>query len=172
VARSEWGVYTQRFTERPSRFRSSMTPRQLLGVALNQQVCTGRSAKTSVREGCAAEKWAARQPCCGNILGKLDLWCATEIQSRCAVLSRAPAFPLYQNRIKTLSETTIGVVARAKSRFPRLLERLRKRETEWTDWEETSRAQGRCATRLRYAPTCAAPLSLEHCENTPRVCCA
>jgi len=49
---------------------------------------------------------------------------------------------LYQNRIKTLSETTVGVVRRAKSRFPRLLERLRKRETEWTVWNRTSRAQG------------------------------
>src|SRR5262245_45417216 len=55
-----------------------------------------------------------------------------------------PAFQLYQNRIKTLSETAIGVVRRAKSRFPRLLERLRKRETEWTVWKGTSRAQGRC----------------------------
>ena len=54
----------------------------------------------------------------------------------------APAFPLYQNRIRTLSETAIGVVRRAKSRFPRLLERLRKHETEWTVWKRTSRAQG------------------------------
>ena len=53
--------------------------------------------------------------------------------------------------IKTVSETRIRVVCRAKSRFPRLLERLRKRETEWTDWKEASRAQGRCAMRPRYA---------------------
>jgi len=71
-------------------------------------------------------------------------------------MGRPPASALYQNRIKTLSETAIGVVCRAKSRFPRLLERLRKRETEWTVWNGTSRAQGRCATRLRYAPTDAA----------------
>jgi hypothetical protein len=51
----------------------------------------------------------------------------------------------YQNRIKSLSETTIGVVRRAKSRFPRLLERLKKRETEWTVWKGVSRAQGRRA---------------------------
>jgi hypothetical protein len=38
----------------------------------------------------------------------------------------APASQLYQNRIKTLSKTAIGVVRRAKSRFPWLLERLRK----------------------------------------------
>ena len=29
-----------------------------------------------------------------------------------------------------------------------LLERLRKRETEWKAWKGASRAQGRCATRL------------------------
>ena len=31
--------------------------------------------------------------------------------------------------------------------------KLRKRETGSMVWKETSRAQGRCATRLRYAPT-------------------
>src|SRR6185437_13421299 len=60
------------------------------------------------------------------------------------------------------SETRVRVVCRAKSRFPRLLERLRKRETEWSDWKEASRAQGRCATRLRYAPTSEALLILNH----------
>lgn len=78
---------------------------------------------------------------------------ATEIQSRCASSRRAPAFPLYQNRIKTLSETSIRVVCRAKSRFPRLLERLRKRETEWTDWKVVSRAQAGAQVAL---PGCAA----------------
>jgi hypothetical protein len=46
--------------------------------------------------------------------------------------------------IKTLSETAIWIVGRAKSRFPRLSEGLRTRGTEWTAWTETSRAQGRC----------------------------
>ena len=73
-----------------------------------------------------------------------------------------PAFRPYQNCIKRPSETGIGVVRRAKSRFPRLLERLRKRETEWTVWKGTSRAQGRCATRLRYAPTDDSSLILNH----------
>jgi len=41
-----------------------------------------------------------------------------------------PAFLPYQNRIKNPSERAFGVVRRAKSRFPRLLERLKKRETE------------------------------------------
>lgn len=49
----------------------------------------------------------------------------------------------YQNRTKTLSETVIEVVRRAKSRFPKLLESLRKRTTEWNFWKEISRAQGR-----------------------------
>jgi hypothetical protein len=62
-----------------------------------------------------------------------------------------PALRPYQNRIKTLSERAIGVVRRAKSRFPRLLERLRKREMEWKVWKETSRAQGRGVTRAQTA---------------------
>jgi hypothetical protein len=61
------------------------------------------------------------------------------------VRRRAPASQLYQNPIKTLSEAAIGVVRRAKSRFPRLLERLRKCETEWTVWKGASRAQGSCS---------------------------
>lgn len=40
-------------------------------------------------------------------------------------------------------KTSVRVVCRARSRFPRFLERLRKPETEWTDWKEASRAQGR-----------------------------
>ena len=51
---------------------------------------------------------------------------ATESESRCA----PPGRHLLFDCIKTLSETAIGVVRRAKSRFPRLLERLRKRETD------------------------------------------
>jgi hypothetical protein len=74
----------------------------------------------------------------------------------------APAFTAYQNRIKSLSNMTIGVVRRAKSRFPRLLERLKKLETEWKVWKEASRAQGRCATRLRYAPTFAGLFILKY----------
>ena len=38
---------------------------------------------------------------------------------------------------------------------PRLLERLRKRETEWTDWKEASRAQGRCAILCGTCQRCA-----------------
>src|SRR5215469_1602153 len=73
----------------------------------------------------------------------------THLNSRADMLAcgRAPAYQLYQNRIKTLSETAIGVVRQAKSRFPRLLERLRKRDTEWTVWKGTSRTKGRCARR-------------------------
>jgi hypothetical protein len=61
-------------------------------------------------------------------------------------LEETTCFGTVLTGIKTLSETTIGVIRRAKSRFPKLLERLRKRETEWTVWKGTSRAQGRCAT--------------------------
>jgi hypothetical protein len=62
----------------------------------------------------------------------------------------------YQNRLTTLAETVIGVVPRAKSRFPRLLEKLRRRETEWTVWQGTPRAQGGCghdcSRETRQAP--------------------
>lgn len=58
-------------------------------------------------------------------------------------IGRANAFPLYQNHMKTLSETSDGAIRRAKSRFPRLLERLRKRETVRTVWQGTLGAQGR-----------------------------
>jgi len=74
-------------------------------------------------------------------------------RSRCAQLGSSPAFPPYQNRIKTPSVAALWVVRRAKSRFPKLLERQRKPEKEWITWKGISRAQGRCATRLRYAPT-------------------
>jgi hypothetical protein len=60
----------------------------------------------------------------------------------------------YQNPI----ETAIGVVRRAKSRFPRLLERLRKRETEWTVWKGTSRAQGRRPMHTRGTQNCSADI--------------
>jgi hypothetical protein len=55
-------------------------------------------------------------------------------------------------RIKTVSKahlkTTIGVVRRPKSRFPRLLERLKKRETEWSLQKGVPRFRGRCATGI------------------------
>ena len=54
--------------------------------------------------------------------------------TRWAEASR-PAFSPYQNRIKNLSETSAEFVRRAKSRFPRLLERLRNDETEWSFWK-------------------------------------
>src|SRR5579864_9657010 len=54
-----------------------------------------------------------------------------------------PVFRPYQNRIKSPSETTIGVVRRAKSRFPQVIGKTEK--TEWTGWKGTSRAQGRRA---------------------------
>lgn len=46
----------------------------------------------------------------------------------------------------------LGVLRRAKSRFPRLLERLRKRETEWKVWKGISRAQGRSSIKLHSLP--------------------
>jgi hypothetical protein len=41
----------------------------------------------------------------------------------------------------------------SESRFPKLLNVKENRKKEWKDWKSGSRAQGRCATRLRYAPT-------------------
>jgi hypothetical protein len=80
---------------------------------------------------------------------------------------RAPASFLYQNRIKILSETAIAVICRAKSRFPKPMKRLKNSETEWKPWKGRRRAQGRCATRLRYAPTFAGPFILDHRSRHP-----
>ena len=74
----------------------------------------------------------------------------------------APALRLSQNCSKTSSVEATWVDCRAKSRFPKLLERLKKDETDWSNWKGLSRAQGRCATRLRYAPTIPALLILKH----------
>src|ERR1700691_883856 len=41
----------------------------------------------------------------------------------------------------------------AKSRFPDLLETLVVRSNRWSGWSRVACAQGRRATRLRYAPT-------------------
>ena len=41
----------------------------------------------------------------------------------------------------------------SESRFPKLLKVQENRKKLWKDWKSGSRAQGRCATGLRYAPT-------------------
>jgi len=41
----------------------------------------------------------------------------------------------------------------SESRFPKLLKTLKVDETDWGRWKGSVFAQGRCATRLRYAPT-------------------
>jgi len=50
----------------------------------------------------------------------------------------------------------------AKSRFPDLLETLVVRRKGWSGWSRGLCAQGRRATRLRYAPTWSALLILKH----------
>jgi hypothetical protein len=40
------------------------------------------------------------------------------------------------------SERAVRVVRLVKSRLPRLLERRKKRETEWMVWKEVSHAEG------------------------------
>src|SRR5579864_3582333 len=41
----------------------------------------------------------------------------------------------------------------SESRFPKLLKVKENRKRKWKEWNSRPRAQGRCATRLRYAPT-------------------
>ena len=53
----------------------------------------------------------------------------------------------------------------SESRFPKLLKVKENRKKRWKDWKSGSRAQGRCATRLRYAPTFCALLTLNHFLN-------
>ena len=52
----------------------------------------------------------------------------------------------------------------SESRFPKLLKVKENRKKKWKEWKSEAGAQGRCATRLRYAPTFYAfdskPLSL------------
>ena len=78
----------------------------------------------------------------------------------------APAFRLYQNLIKNSSESAIGVGRRAKSRFPKLLERMRKRETEWTVWKVTSALKARAP---RLLPINALAIENPHGRSSRRV---
>jgi hypothetical protein len=57
-----------------------------------------------------------------RVVDRLGLSCATEIQSRSSLLGRAPAFPL----IKTLSETTIGVVPSSEEQIPQVVGKTEK----------------------------------------------
>jgi hypothetical protein len=51
-------------------------------------------------------------------------------------------FALYQNLVKTLSETDVGVLRRAKSRFPRLLEKAKKTRNGMDGLEGSFTRQG------------------------------
>jgi hypothetical protein len=59
----------------------------------------------------------------------------------------------WQNRDKTVPVEPTWVAFERKSRFPKLLKNLKVEINERKLWSGLLCAQGRCATRLRYAPT-------------------
>ena len=80
-----------------------------------------------------------------GIVGVFEVYCRLvkiQLQQSMQRSSSQAVLKPYKNHIY---ERASAIVCRVKSRFPRLLERLRKRETEWTVWKGTSRAQGRLA---------------------------
>ncbi len=50
----------------------------------------------------------------------------------------------------------------SEKQIPQIVEMLRSAENRKKLWKPSGCAQGRCATRLRYAPTSAASLILKH----------
>ena len=79
----------------------------------------------------------------------------------CKVHSLVAVSRLSQNPIVLSAK---GLVRLSESRFPKLSEVRKNRKRLWKDWKTGSRAQGRCATRLRYSPTFAALLILVRCH--------
>ena len=68
---------------------------------------------------------------------------------------------LSQNCPKTRNVDLLGVIASSESRCPKLLKTLKTDDAGWSRWNGRFYAQGRCATRLRYAPTA------KHFDCTP-----